>query len=111
MSLDGALRTLPGDRATELAVRDVLETMAALAGEWLPASEVARRLKRSDSSVSVILSRLASGHVLQADGDLYRYERDPVVELDVQRFLSKSGAHSQLVQDNLARFRDRYGHR
>ena len=59
----------------------------------------------------MILSSLAAGYILKADGDEYRYARDPVVELDVQRFLRRSGQHSQLVQDNLARFRDRYGYR
>jgi len=111
VSLDRALRGLPGDRATESAVRDVLELLSAHASEWLSAGEVSHRLKRPDSSVSVILSCLASGYVLKADGERYRYLRDPVVDLDVQRFLRKSGAHNQLAQDNLARFRDRYGYR
>jgi len=111
VSLNAALMGLPSDRATENCVREVLELMSAHAGEWVHASAVWNGLKRSDSSVAVILSCLASGHVLKADGDRYRYERDPVVELDVQRFLRTSGAHSQLAQNNLARFRDRYGPR
>ena len=111
MSLDRALMGLPSDRATESTVRDVLELMSSHSGEWMPAADVSRRLRRTDSSISVILSSLASGYVLQADGDRYRYMRDPVAELDVQRFLRRSGVHSQVAQDNLARFRDRYGHR
>lgn len=111
MSLDRALTGLPGDRATETAVREILEVMSVHAGEWMSASDLSVRLKRQDSTVSVILSCLASGYVLKADGNRYRYERDPVLELDVQRFLRRSGAHSQLAQDNLAKFRDRYGYR
>ena len=85
--------------------------MSSRAGQWMRATEVSNRLKKSDSAVSVILSSLASGYVLETDGDRYRYVKDPVLELDLQRFLRRSGAHSQLAQDNLARFRDRYGNR
>ena len=102
---------MPGDRATENAVREVLELMSSHAGEPLTPDRVADRLNRPEHSVQVVLSSLAAGYILKADGDAYRYERDPVVELDVQRFLRRSGQHSQLVQDNLARFRDRYGYR
>jgi DNA-binding IclR family transcriptional regulator len=102
---------MPGDRATENAVREVLELMSSHAGESLTPDRVADRLNRPEHSVQVILSSLAAGYILKADEDAYRYERDPVVELDVQRFLRRSGQHSQLVQDNLARFRDRYGYR
>lgn len=102
---------LPGDRETENAVREVLEVMSSHSGEWMQTADVAGSLRRAGSSISVILSCLASGHVLRADGDRYRYVADPVVELDVQRFMRRSGAHSQLAQNNLARFRDRYGYR
>jgi hypothetical protein len=33
------------------------------------------------------------------------------VDLDVKRFLTRSEVHSNLAQNNLARFRDRYGQR
>jgi hypothetical protein len=102
---------LPGDRETENTVREVLEVMSAHSGEWMRPADIAGSLRRACASISVILSCLASGHVLRADGDRYRYVSDPVVELDVQRFMRRSGAHSQLAQNNLARFRDRYGYR
>jgi hypothetical protein len=102
---------MPGDRATENAVRDVLLLLSAHPEESLSAQRVADRLKRPEHAIQVILSSLAAGYVLAAEGNAYRYVRDPVVELDVQRFLRRSGQHSQLVQDNLARFRDRYGYR
>jgi hypothetical protein len=111
MSLDRALRGLPGDRATESVVREVLEIMISHTGHRYTATEVANRLSRSEHLIEVILSSLAAGYILKADGDSFRYERDTAVELDVQRYLRKSGHHSQLAQDNLARFRDRYGYR
>ncbi len=108
MGLERALRELPGDRATEKAVHDVLALMTTHAGHRFTANELARRLASSEDPIQMILSTLAKGFVLEAEGGAYAYERDPILELDVQRFLARSGAHSQLVQDNLARFRDRY---
>jgi hypothetical protein len=111
MGLDRALKGLPGDRATENAVRDVLQFMTSHVGRRFTAGEVAGNLSRSEHLVEVILSSLATGYILKADGDAYRYERDTAVELEVQRYLRKSGQHSQLAQDNLAKFRGRYGYR
>ena len=111
MSLDRALHGLPGDRATENVVRDVLELLTSHPGHRYTASDAASSLSRSEHLVEVILSSLATGYVLKADGDAYRYERDTAVELEVQRYLRKSGQHSQLAQDNLAKFRGRYGYR
>lgn len=111
VSLDRALRGLPGDRATENVVRDVVEFMSTHAGRHFTGEEIADAVKRPEHTVQVILSKLAEGYVLRSDGNSFRYDRDPVLELDVQRFLRRSGQHSQLAQDNLARFRDRYGYR
>lgn len=109
MGLDRALRGLVDDRAAENVVREVLQLMSRHPGEWLPASDVARRVEQPEYRVSVILSKLAEGYVLSADGARFRYDRDPVVDLELKRFLNKSDAHSRLAQDNLARFRGRYG--
>jgi DNA-binding IclR family transcriptional regulator len=109
MGLERALQGLADDRATEKTVREMLQLMSNGASEWLRASDLARRLEAPESRIAVILSRLADGFVLSNDGDRYRYVHDPVVDLDVKRFLAKSEAHSRLAQDNLARFRDRFG--
>jgi hypothetical protein len=111
MSLDRALHALPCDRATENTVREVLQYMSRHAAEWVPTSEVARRVEKPEPSVAVILSKLADGYVLDSDGDRYRYDTDPLVDLDVKRFLRKTDVHTQLAQNNLAMFRDRFGHR
>jgi hypothetical protein len=109
MGLDRALRDLPGDRGTRNAVSEVLKLMTASVGRSLTPLEVAGRLGRSEGPIKVILSSLAEGKVLEAEGNGYAYERHPALELDVQRFIERSGAHNQAAQDNLARFRDRYG--
>ena len=110
MTLDRALRGLLGDRAVETTVREVLRLLALHQSEWLSAGEVARRVERPDADISVILSRLADGSILLVDDGRFRLDRDPVVDLDVKRFLDRSDVHGQLAQNNLAKFRDRYGH-
>jgi hypothetical protein len=111
MGLDRALHSLPDDRATENMVREVLQLMSHNGGEWFRVAEVSRRVAAPEQRIAVILSKLADGFVLSVDGDRYRYVREPGVDLAVRRFLEKSETHSRLVQDNLARFRDRYGQR
>jgi len=111
MGLDRALRGLVDDRAAEHVVREVLQIMSLHPGEWLPASDVARRVEQPEHQVSVILSKLADGYVLSAEGPRFRYDRDPVADMEIKRFLNKSDIHSRLAQNNLARFRDRYSQR
>jgi hypothetical protein len=111
MSLERALHGLVDDRAAETTVREVLQLLTLHPDEWLAANDVARRVERPEPTVAMILSKLAGGFVLVEDGSRYRIDRDPVVDLDVKRFLRRSEVHNQLAQDNLARFRDRFGHR
>jgi len=111
VSLDRALRGIVTDRAAETTVRDVLRVLSGGGEKGLTTGEVARRVERPEATVAVILSKLAEGFVLLTDGDRYRIDRDPVVDLEVQRFVRRSEVHTQLAANNLARFRDRYGHR
>jgi hypothetical protein len=111
MSLKRALERLPGDRATECAVREVLQLFRIHPGEWLTADEVARRLESPESLVSGILAQLSDGFVLGAEGDRYAYERDSYTDMEIDRFLKRVDTHTGLVQSNVAKFRERYGYR
>jgi hypothetical protein len=111
LSLRRALDRLHGDRATEITVREVLQLMRVRAGEPLTADEVARRLERPEAEVAVILLELAAAFVLHRDGLSYSYSSDPVVEMDVERFVRRSQGNSAVVQTSVAKFRDRYGYR
>lgn len=102
---------MPDDRGTENTVREVLQLMSRHPGEWMRASDVSHFVEHSEHAVAVILSTLADGYVLSSDGDRFRYVRDPLVDMDIQRFLTRSAAHSQHVQNNVALFRNRYGQR
>jgi hypothetical protein len=109
MGLERALRGIVDDRAAEQLVREVLQTLSLHVGEWLSADDIARRVGEPEHRISVILSKLADGFVLTADHARFRYDRDPVTDIDIRRFLDKSDAHAKFAQNNLARFRDRYG--
>jgi hypothetical protein len=111
MGLRRALERLPGDRVTECAVREVLQLFRIHAGEWLSEAEVARRLERPQGVVSDILKELSDGFVLRRDAERFAYERDSFTDLEIDRFLKRVDSHSSLVQNNVAKFRERYGYR
>lgn len=111
MSLYTALERLPRDRETESTVREVLELMRRHKGESMGAADVARRVQQPENRISVILSKLADGCVVHARDGHFRYEQDALVDLEVQRFLKRAEHHTQLVQNNVAKFRERYGYR
>jgi hypothetical protein len=111
VSLRKALEHLPGDRATESLVREIVHLLRVHLGESLSVDEIAKRLERHESTVAVVLSELADAFVLCRDGLRYSYVRDPIVELDVDRFMARAESHSALVQTNVAKFRGRIGYR
>lgn len=110
MSLDRALQGVLGDRAAEQTVREILGVLTRHRTEWLAPDEIARVVERPEVVVTSILSKLSVAFVVRTESGRYRLDPDPVVELDIKRFLQRSDAHSQLAQNNLARFRDRFGH-
>lgn len=105
------MERLSGDRATENTVRDVLELLRIHPDRALSSQDVARRLERPEQSIDLILSELARAFVIKRDGASYRYDNDPVNNLDVDRFMRRTDSHNAFVQSNVAKFRDRYGYR
>jgi len=111
VSLRRALERLPGDRATEHVVREIVQLLRVRAGEPLSAADVARRLECPESAVAVVLSELVDAFVLRRDELRYSYVRDPVVDAHIDRFMARVESHSAVVQTNVAKFRDRYDYR
>jgi hypothetical protein len=111
MSLRKALDRLKADRTTENTVCEVVGLLRRSPGEYLTVSDIAHRLGRPEALVAMILLELADAFVLLNDGLRYTYLRDPVVEMDVERFLRRTDGTNAFVQTNVARFRDRYGYR
>jgi hypothetical protein len=105
------LDRLPSDRATESAVREVLGLFLTRRGSALYIRDVAHRVERPESAVSAILDELAKAFVLDVHGDSYSYSGDPFSDVEIDRFLKRADSHSNLVQSNVAKFRQRYGYR
>jgi hypothetical protein len=102
---------LKADRTTENTVCEIIGLLRRNPGESLTVSEVAHRLGRPETLVAMVLLELADAFVLLNDGLRYKYLRDPVVEMDVERFLRRTDGNNAFVQTNIAKFRDRYGYR
>lgn len=111
MGLRRAIDRLPGDRATENAVREALELFRIHSGEALTQHDVARRLERPESLVAVVLSALTECFVLRSDGSWFTYHHDSSIDLEIDRFMRRADTSSAFVQSNVAKFRERYGYR
>jgi hypothetical protein len=110
MSLRRALDRLPHDRATEGAARELLTLFRRRHGEWIPLSELLIEGSYPEGVGRTVLDTLVSSTVLEFRGGppRYRYETDSLVELEIDRYLRRADRHSGMVQDNVARFRQRY---
>ncbi len=112
MSLRNALASLPDDRATRVAVTEVLAYVHGTTSD-VDACRVARVTGLRLSTVQQVLDVLAGGVVLDCSGDppRYRYHPDTVNDLEVSRYLRSRSTHDSRVQGSVDRFRNRFGTR
>jgi len=112
VSLRNALAALPDDRATRVAVTEVLAYVRRATAE-VDAPRVARVTGIGLSTVERVLDVLAGGVVLDCSGDppRYRYHADTVNDLEVSRFLRSRSTQDSRVQGSVDRFRNRFGTR
>ncbi|HEY3316937.1 MAG TPA: hypothetical protein VGK50_00725 [Coriobacteriia bacterium] len=110
MGLQMALTQLHPDRSVDAVVRDVLVFFNSHPGEPFSPFEVARRTSRPYTQVEPILLTLGRCFVLdfQSDPPSFRYLTDPVLDMEVERFLRRVGTVEGRLQDNVARFRQRH---
>jgi hypothetical protein len=113
MSLRTALDTLPSDRATLAAVREIIGLFARHPGEWIAASRVVEITEMPTDTTRRVLRVLDSSFVLDSDDDSerYCYERDALLDLEVKRYLRRADTHSATLRSNVEEFRRRYGER
>lgn len=111
MSLRRGLEALPADRETESCVKHVLQMFRRHEGEWLTPPMIAELAGVPEACVSRVLETLAAASVLVRLGEPVRfsYTPDRLLQLEVDSFMRRAQAHSVMYQDNVARFRERYG--
>ena len=113
MSLKSALLLLPLDRETSCATRDVLDLFRRHPDEWFRVAQIAGSVNRSSTLVGDILEVLRGNAVLDFDSTVrsYRYRRDTLLDIEIDRFVRRVEGGSNVVQSNVERFRQRYGAR
>lgn len=112
VSLRNALAALPDDRATRVAVGEVLAYLSGTPQE-VDAFRVSHVTGVKLSMVEYVLDVLAGGVVLDCSGDPphYRYHADTVNDLEVSRFLRSRSTADSRVQGSVDRFRSSFGAR
>ena len=112
MSLRRALATLPDDRATASAIREVLTFFETHPDEFVDEARVVRATRVSSFQVDIILRALCEAVVLDcggSDGHEYRYAPDALLALEMRRYLQSFSTLGTTLQRSTDRFRSRYG--
>jgi hypothetical protein len=113
MSLRSALETLPSDRTTLAAVREIVELFSRHPGEWITARRIIDVTEVPAETTRRVLRVLDGSFVLDSDDDSerYCYERDALLDLEIKRYLRRVDTHSTTLRTNVEEFRRRYGDR
>lgn len=113
MSLRAALTSLPDDRASMRAAREVVACFSAHRGETLGSERVARISGVSRERIDPVLRALAAALVINCDGDLSSprctFTPDSVLALEVERFLRKGDPGTARLHSSIDKFRRRNG--
>lgn len=112
MSLKRALDRMRDDRATEQLLRRALAAFRRHPDEWLALSRLAPALGAGERDVLDILLVLSDSFVLDSEESpaRFRYRPDALSELEIERFLRVADTHGELAQNNVAKFRQRFGY-
>ena len=109
MSLRRALERLPHDWTVESTARDVLALLKRHPGRWFSGEEVRARLaypRAADAVLSVLVEALVLD--FEDSPPRYMYHGDPLVEIELERYLRRARHHDSRIQNNVARFRRRF---
>lgn len=110
MSLRTAIESLPDDRDTAVAVREIVRYFSAHEGEPIGLLRIERVLGLKHEQVGTVVSALTRHFVIDCDGpDSCVFSPDSVVELEVARFLRTNIAPTTHLQRGVDRFRGRFG--
>ena len=111
MTLRKALERIPTDRTTKAALKDALTMIRHHEGEPLSSLGVSEAIGRDPQEVQTLMEVLAESFVLDFDSTTqrYTYRCDVLVDVEIDRYLRFAHEHSGRVQNNVERFRQRYG--
>jgi hypothetical protein len=114
VSLRTALASLPDDRMTASAVREVVAFYAAHEHTPLDPTRISHATSISSERVVAVVKALCSAGVLHCDGnpDLKgsTFDPDRVLSMEVDRFLRSGGASSARLQAGIGKYLNRLGH-
>ncbi len=111
MSLARALSRLPEDSGTEMIVRDVLMLFSKHQREWLTVDDVRHRTGYAEVTIERILSTFKDSYVLNSrvgEPTEYAFTGDIALVVEIDSFVRRIRAHRDHVQNNVAKFRERY---
>ena len=113
MSLRSALEHLPHDRESDALLKEVLNLVRRHEGEWVEPRRIAIILGSHEDRIRRMLGTLAEFFVLDfVDGPpRYRYKNDRLLEIEIDRFTRRADTHHGTLQNNVEKFRQRYGSR
>ena len=107
------LALLPDDRATDAAVREVIEFFRAHAHEPVELPRVIRATGLPAERVEPVLTALAKGRVIDCDGDPLMkpssFDPDTMLALEVRRFLGAGDSATSRMSASVNRYRGRHG--
>lgn len=113
MSLRTALASLPDDRTTAIAVREVVAFFAAHTSTPIDIERVTRATGLSEDRVQGVLQALCSASVLHCDGEPrlkgVNFDPDRVLAMEVDRFLRRTNAPATRVQASVGKYLNRFG--
>lgn len=110
MGLRRGLDSLPGDRETQSAVRELLLTLRRHRDDWLESDRLAGIAAVPRDRAARILRVLEESFVLDCDGSgRYRLKKDRLLEHELDAFVRRVDTHHGALRDNVTRFRERYG--
>jgi hypothetical protein len=114
VSLRTALASLPDDRTTACAVREVVAFYAAHEHTPIDPLRLSRATAISAERVVTVVQALCSAGVLHCDGDPHlkgsSFDPDRVLAMEVDRFLRSACAPNARLQASVGRYLNRFGH-